>query len=158
MKVIFNKLDSLPQNKALLWPELQIGFEVATGQSIKDHLDDVQAASDELEAKGYARFEQLPTGMPRVVRGIHFDQWRNEMKPSAPSNQINISSLNAQNVQVGNENTMNVNITPEEFVDALNRIQQDPEKARSSLSQLNELVKKGLSFGETVAKFISLFG
>lgn len=95
--------------------------------------------------------------MPRIVKGINFDKWEASMNPESASNQINISSLNAQNVQVGKGNTMNVNVTPEEFLSALNTMQQDPEKAKSVLSELYGYVKNGLSFGETVAKFISLF-
>ncbi len=78
------------------------------------------------------------------------------MAPSNQGNNLNIGSLNAQNVQVGDRNTMNVNITPQEFIDALKRMQEDPEKAKSVLSQLNDFAKQGLSFGETVAKFIGL--
>ncbi len=156
-KILFTKLASLPDEKALLWPDLQIAFEQATGHSINGYLNDVQAVADELEEAGYARFDKLPNGMPRIVKGIDFDKWANAMDPSSSSSQINISSLNVQNMQVGDGNTMNVNITPEEFLNALNKMQKDPEKAPSLLSQLNEQVKKGLSFGETVVKFIALF-
>lgn len=156
-KILFTKLASLSDKKVLLWPDLQIAFEQATGHSINDYLDDVQATADELEVAGYVRFDQLPNGMPRIVKGIDFDKWADKMDPSSSSNQINISSLNVQNMQVGDGNTMNVNITPEEFLNALNKMQRNPEKTPSLLSQLNEQVKKGLTFGETVAKFIALF-
>ena len=59
-------------------------------------------------------------------------------------------------MQVGDQNTMNVNITPQEFIEALEKLQKDPEKAKSVLSQLNDFAKQGLSFGQTVAKFIGL--
>jgi len=59
--------------------------------------------------------------------------------------------------QVGDGNTMNVNITPEELVRALNQMQKDSEKAKSVLSELDKYVRKGLSLGQTIAKFIGLF-
>ncbi len=153
-KVIFNKLRELPPNKALLWLDFQVAFEVATGESLKNHLDVVQEVVDDLEQAGYARFEQLPNGMPRVNKGLDFDQWENSMRPKDSSRQLNIGSLKAQNVQVGDGNTMNVNITPDEFVNALSKMQKDPEKAKSVLSQLNDYAKQGLSLGQTIAKFI----
>jgi hypothetical protein len=51
---------------------------------------------------------------------------------------------------------MNANITPQEFIEALERMQEDPEKAKSVLSKLNDFAKQGLSLGQTVAKFIGL--
>lgn len=155
-KVIFNKLRELPTNKALLWPDLQVAFEVATGESLQNHLAIVQEVADELEQAGYARFEQLPSEMPRISKGLDFDQWESSMRPSDSSRQLNIGSLNAQNVQVGDGNTMNVNITPDEFVNALSKMQKNPEKAESVLSQLNDYAKQGLSLGQTIAKFIGL--
>lgn len=155
-KLIFNKLRDLPRNKALLWPDLQVAFDMATGESLNDHLETVQEVADELEKADYARFDKLPNGMPRITKGVDFDKWENKMAPSNSGGQLNIGSLSAQNVQLGDGNTMNVNITPQEFIDALERMQKDPEKAKSVLSQLNDLAKQGLSFGQTVAKFIGL--
>jgi hypothetical protein len=155
-KVLFKKLRELPSNKALLWPDFQVAFDVATGASLSDHLEEVQEVADTLEKSDYARFEQLPNGMPRITKGVDFDKWENEMAPTNPGSSLNIGSLNAQNVQVGDQNTMNVNITPQEFIEALEKLQKDPEKAKSVLSQLNDFAKQGLSFGQTVAKFIGL--
>ncbi len=158
-KVIFNKLRELPPNKALLWTDLQVAFDIATGKSIGNHLVEVQAVADELEGSDYAHFEELPNGMPRITKGVDFDKWEQRMNPGNSGNssrQLNIGSLNAQNVQVGDQNTMNVNITPEEFIDALERMQNEPEKAKSVLSQLNDFAKQGLSFGQTIAKFVGL--
>jgi len=146
----------LPSNKALLWPDLQVAFKVATGESLSNHQDVVNEVADDLEQAGYARFDQRPGGMPRIIKGIDFDKWESSMEPSNSSKQFNIGSLNAQNVQVGDQNTMNVNITPEEFIAALEKMQKDPEKAKSVLSRLNDFAKQGLSLGQTVVKLIGL--
>jgi len=155
-KILFNKLRELPSNKLLLWPDLQVAFKVATGKSLSDHLKEVQNVADELERADYARFEQAPNGMPRIMKGIDFDKWEDKMNPNNRGNNLNIESLNAHNVQVGDQNTMNVNVTPMEFIGALKKMQRDPEKAKSVISQLNDLAKQGLSFGQTIAKFIGL--
>jgi len=157
-KVVFMKLQPLPDNKNLLWADLQIAFERTTGQHINDHLDEIRAVAEELEEAEYARFSTLPNGMPRIVKGLNFDKWEDSMTPGTTSNHINISSLSGQNVQVGDGNTMNVNITPEEFLSALNKMHQNPEKAKTDLSKLHEYVKMGVSLGETITKFIAFFG
>jgi len=155
-KILFNKLRELPSNKVLLWPDLQVAFDVTTGKSLSGHLEEVQEVADELEKADYARFEQAPNGMPRIMKGVDFDKWKNKMNPNNQGSNLKIGALNAHNVQVGDKNTMNVNITPEEFIGALDKMQKDPEKAKSVLSQLNDFAKQGLSFGQTVAKFIGL--
>ena len=155
-KILFNKLRELSSNKVLLWPDLQVAFDVATGKSLNDHLEEMQEVADELEKADYARFEKAPNGMPRIMKGVDFDKWENKMSPINRGNNLNIGSLNARNVQVGDQNTMNVNITPEDFIGALKKMQNDPEKAKSVIFQLNDLAKQGLSFGHTVAKFIGL--
>ncbi len=156
-KVIFNKLRSLPDSKAVLWPDFQVAFDTATGQSLNDHLDDAQLVFDDLEAKQYARIEKLPNGMLRIIKGLHFDKWESEMNPKQDRN-INIGNVNAKNVQVGNENTMNINVTPEEFVDAISKLAENPEKSHSIIKEMTSYLKQGLSIGELVKKFIGLFG
>jgi hypothetical protein len=156
-KVLFKKLKSLPDNKNLSLTDLQSAFKQTTGHRINEHFDEFQAVTEELQRAEYARFSKLPNGSVRIVKGLDFDTWENSMTPGSTSNQFNISSLNAQNVQVGDGNTMNVNVTPEAFLSALNKMQQDPEKAESVLSKLYGYVNKGLSLTETVAKFIALF-
>ena len=156
-KVIYNKLRALPDNKALLWPDFQVAFDVATGQSLNDCLDEVQVAADELESAQFARFEKLPNGMLRILKGIDFDKWEASMNPKQES-QVNIGSVNAQNVQVGNENTINFNVTPEQFVEALNKMNKDSKKSKSVLKQLNSYVKKGVGMGELIKKLVTLIG
>ena len=155
-KVIFNELRDLPSNKVLLWPVLQVAFKGATGEYLNNHLDVVQEVADNLEQVGYARFKQLPNGTCRISKGVDFDQWENSMIPKDSSRQLSIGSLSAQNVQVGDGNTMNVKITPDEFVNALSKMQKNPEKAKSVLSQLSDYAKEGLSLGQTIATFIGL--
>lgn len=157
-KVIYNKLCTIPNNKVILWPDLQVAFDVATGKSLNDYLDEVDAVVEELEAAQFARFEQSPNKMIRVFKGVDFDKWSNSMKPSQNNSQININSLTAHNVQVGNENTMNINITPEQFVEALSALIKNQKKANSIIDELSSYLKKGVSLAEVIAKFVTLMG
>ena len=156
-KVIFKKLISLPDNKALLWPDFQVAFDVATGESLNDHLEEVQSVFDELESQQYVRLEKLPNGMLRIIKGVDFDKWESNMNPRQERN-INIGNVNAQNVQVGNENIMHINITPEEFINALDKLAKNPEKSKSVIEKMKQYLKQGLSIGELVKKFVALLG
>ncbi|TYB95221.1 MAG: hypothetical protein FXF54_04780 [Kosmotoga sp.] len=155
-KVLFNKLQELSPNKVLLWPDFQLAFEVKTGESLNDNFATVNEVMDELEKADYARLVRSQNRLPTITKGINFDEWEREMNPNNSGSYLNIGALNAQNMQVGNENIMNVNITPEEFIEALEKMQKKPEKASSVLSQLNFLAKQGLSVGQTIAEFIRL--
>ena len=50
-KVLHKILAPLSQNKALLWPEIQIGFDNLTGESINDHLDIVEKVINQVNEK-----------------------------------------------------------------------------------------------------------
>ena len=156
-KVIFKRLISLPDNKALLWPDFQVAFDVATGESLNDHLEEVQSVFDELESQQYVRLEKLPNGRLRIIKGIDFDKWESSMNPRQEGN-INIGNVNAQNVQVGKENIMHINITPEEFINALGKLAKNPEKSKSVIEKMNQYLKEGLGIGELVKKFVALLG
>ena len=70
---------------------------------------------------------------------------------------ISIGSLNAENVQLGNENIMNVNVTPDEFVALLTALTAKPEAEKTSIfSILTDLVKTGVSVGELLIKLKAL--
>ena len=121
-KILYKKLSSLPDSKVLLWPDFQASFNATTGQSINDHLEDTQEVLDELEASKYIRCEQLPNKMPKLIKGVNFDAWGQVMSPTQNNNPINIGAVNASNVQVGNQNSMVVNVTPDELVEALTKL------------------------------------
>lgn len=74
-KVIRLQLQDLPSNKALLWPQFEVAFDQMTGKHIRDCMEDMQAAVNELEAVGYVRFEMQPRRMPRILKGVEFDSW-----------------------------------------------------------------------------------
>ena len=154
-KVVFNKLKSIPDNKALLWPDFQVAFDETTGKSINNFSEEVLSVCNELEDNQFARLEKLPNGMPRIVKCIDFDIWESSMNSSKES-QINIDNFNAQNVQVGNENAMNINVTPEEFINALDKLLQNPKKSQSVLEKLSGYLKQGLGVGELAKKLVTL--
>ena len=158
-KVLHKILAPLSQNKALLWPEIQIGFDNLTGESINDHLDIVEKVINELNEKRILRFEMLPNGMPRMWKGINFDNLESAMSPRSSSSHISIGSLNAQNVQVGNENKMNISITAEQFANALSSLaDKPPAESKSIVEKVASFVATGATVAEAVAALVGLVG
>lgn len=158
-KVLHKILSPLSQNKALLWPEIQVGFDNLTGESINDHLVVVEKVINELNDNRVLRFEMLPNGMPRMWKGINFDNLESSMSPRSSSSHISIGSLNAQNVQVGNENNMNISITAEQFANALSSLaNKPPEESKSIVEKVASLVATGASVAEAVTALVGLVG
>ena len=159
-KVLYNRLNSLNDNKALLWSDFQISFDTITGKSINNYLDDVHKVLDELEASKYIRCEQMPNKAYRFVKGIDFEEWVKVMNPKQNNNPINIREFKAKNVQIGNQNSMVVNVTPDEFVAALTKLIENKSKKsqQSIIEKLSNYVKTGVSFGKLVAKLVALIG
>jgi hypothetical protein len=158
-KVLQKILAPLPHNKALLWPDIQVGFDNLTGESIRDHVAVVEKVINELDDKKVLRFEMAPNGMPRMWKGINFDNLESAMSPRSSNSHISIGSLNAQNIQVGNENNMNISITAEQFANALSSLaNKPPEETKSIVEKVSSFVATGATVAEAVAKLVGLAG
>lgn len=158
-KVLHKLLSPLSQNKALLWPDIQVGFNNLTGELIQDHLVVVEKVINELNDKRVFQFEIAPNGIPRMWKGINFDNLESVMNPRSSSSHINIGSLNAQNVQVGNENNMNISITAEQFANALSSLaDKPPAESKSIVEKVASFVATGATVAEAAAALVSLVG
>jgi len=158
-KVLHKILAPLPQNKALLWPDIQVGFQNLTGESISDHLVVAEKVINELHDKRILRFEMAKNGMPRMWKGINFDKFESATSSRSSNSHISIGSLNAQNVQVGNENNMSINITAEQFANALSSLaNKQPEEAKSIVEKISSFVATGATVAEAVTKLVGLAG
>lgn len=63
--------------------------------------------------------------------------------------QVNISNLHAENVQVGHQNKMNVNITPAEFIQILEKFNHQPKEKRASI--INQMIDFAKSSNSVVS-------
>ncbi len=81
---------------------------------------------------------------------------KNKMKADTmneSSNQINITELHADNVQVGSENIMNINLTPDEFISLMEKVSRKPEKEKTSIfDKLKSAAKSGASIMSIIGK------
>lgn len=157
-KTIFNELSKRTSNKHLHMFDLQVAFQTATGEKLGDFMEDLQSAVDELEQDDFARFEKLPNKTFRVVRGVDFDKWESEMRQGDQKSEINIDTLNADNVQVGDNNTLNINNSPDDLVAVLQLFIDKPEQGKSLLDKLKGYIAKGASLADSIRKLFELAG
>lgn len=156
-KFIYKILSPLPENKALLWPEIQVRFENLTGIPIKESLDIFENVINELNNEKVVRFEKAPNGMPIMRKGINFDVLASSMNPRSSNSHISIASLNAQNVQVGNENNMNISITAEQFANALSSLaNKPPAESKSIVEKVASCVATGATVAQAVSALVGL--
>lgn len=156
-KILYKILSPLSDNKALLWHDVQVRFDNLTGESINDHLDVLEKVISKLDEEKILRFELAPNGMPRMWKGINFDNLEASINPRSSNSHISIGSLSAKNVQVGNENSMNINITAEEFANALSSLASKPTEERKSIvEKISSLVGAGATVAGAVTALIGL--
>ena len=71
--------------------------------------------------------------------------------------QINISSLSANSVQVGNGNVMNISISAEKFASALSSLAEKPvEERKSIVEKITSAVAAGATVAEAVSTLVGL--
>ena len=112
---------------ALSIPDLQVNFQKISGESMRDYGDVVEKVVNEIVDKGFLNYERRGAGMPYLTEGLNFDQWEAKMNPQANNGGFSIGTLNASNVQVGNQNTMNAGVSVDQFVKALETFGGKPE-------------------------------
>ncbi|MEZ0330382.1 MAG: hypothetical protein ACAH07_02535, partial [Methylophilaceae bacterium] len=92
VKILFKKLNSLPEERLLPIHEVQGAFENATGESLKSYWNEFSDVISELSDKLYIQHKQRgPSGMPLFFKGLQFDAWMDEMmtKKESMSNTFN---------------------------------------------------------------------
>ena len=75
------------------------------------------------------------------------------MNPTQNNNPISIGTLNSQQTQVGNQNTINVNVTPQELLDMLTKLtEKKPEEQKTIIQKISQFVSDGTGLGEVLVK------
>ncbi|MGO4158703.1 hypothetical protein [Cupriavidus sp. YAF13] len=79
-KLLFNKLNALPDGRLLQIYEFTAAFRNATGESLASHQSDFNAVVEDLCAKLHMRHQRAGRhGMDLLCKGIEFDSWAEEM-------------------------------------------------------------------------------
>ena len=141
-KVLFQCLNRKGSGEILPFVDWQVAFLDATGERLQDHEQELNEIAEELESSKYARFENIGRGAFIVKKGVNFDEWESTMNSNKDAN-FNVSVEGGENIQIGYDNTQNINVTPQEFVDILNKLLEDPDQNKSILDKLNGMAEKG---------------
>ena len=123
----------------------------------------LEVALNQLEEEGIIKIDntRLPTDLKVCItkNGIEYLTKLNFEETNIKNNThtINIANLQASHVQVGNENIMNINLTPDEFLHLLKLLDaKSYDEKKSIFEKLSSLVKSGLSLGELLIKMKEL--
>lgn len=142
---------------AISIPELKAYFQIVSEENMNDYGEIAQKILNELIENKYLNCDERPNGMVYLTEGLNFDQWETIMNPQTSNGGISIGSVNANNVQVGNQNTMNTGVTAEQFIKALTAFstKTEPEK-KSIMDKVLSAVSAGADVAAAVAAFIAL--
>ncbi|WP_313146501.1 hypothetical protein [Stenotrophomonas sp.] len=108
-KTLFRELQRLPNDRNLLYSNLMVSFQNATGNSLREYAQDLVGIVNELEGKHYLRCVSNHNRPPHFCRGVDFDEWEIQMTGTQPqtSNTFTIhGSVGA--IQTGAHSTANV--------------------------------------------------
>ena len=149
-KLILDMFKSIPnlQENYCLSPRWQMSDSILHLNSVeKEALVD---AINELENDGILTISENRMGSNIAItkKGIEYITLNKleEEKMDSQNNNISIGTVNAENLQVGNDNQMNINLTPNEFIDLIEKITKKPEKEQKNIfNQLLTFTKNGLS-------------
>ncbi|TDR80673.1 hypothetical protein DFP86_104173 [Paludibacterium purpuratum] len=124
-KLIYRGLSERPRTQSLQYFELMHAFQTATGISLSQHAQELVAIIDQLQEKGYIRWENMGGKMPLIFQGIDFDEWTrkvNAEKDSAVSVTYNLfganNRVNNHSVDMST-NVVNENGDVQEYLTAL---------------------------------------
>lgn len=78
-KLIFRELSKRPSSKPLLYAELQLVFQNATGDSLSQYPENLLETVEHLQKLDYINWQKPGNRPPVIFQGIDFDTWSNEM-------------------------------------------------------------------------------
>ena len=142
---------------ALSYLELKANFQIVSNESMNDYSGEVEKVIKKIVDNRFLKCEERPNGMPYFTEGLNFDQWETKMNPQTNNGGFSIGTLNAGNVQVGNQNTMNNGVSADQFVKALETFNGKPEAEKKSImDKVLAVVSAGADVAAAVAAFVAL--
>lgn len=160
--MIYQELVTLPSNKFLLDSEMNSKIQSYFMNNLGDNSDSwfkyaTKVYKKLCENESIFAKNEFRSIYTTISRGINFDEWSNRMegKKNQPSN-INIGTVNAGNLQVGNNNSQNnsVSIKLSDLVDKVSK--SDDQDAKSKLREFLENSTVGSIVGAGVSSLLNL--
>lgn len=158
-KLIFSEFISLPSNKRLIKTDIDSKIMLFFINTLNDNSEKWKTFRDIvfnrlIENQYIAYKKEFHSIHITFSKGLCFDDWRKSMENKNSQGDINIGSINANNLQVGNQNEQNINITISELVEKV--AQTDDIEAKSKLKEILENSTVGSIIGAGVATLLAL--
>ncbi len=158
-KMIYKELCELPDNKSLLLIDLEVKANLYFIKSLGDVSDSYKVALNNvlgrLHNSEYILIKEKPSSSHCTIsKGLNFDKWSQSMNGNKNSGQINIGSVNAHNVQVGNENSQITNISLHDLVQKV--VESNDPKAKSLVKKMLENSTVGSIIGAGVSALFNI--
>lgn len=149
-KLLFQKLKDLPDNKFLLFTELQGLFLIKLGIIDFDIIaKEFEKVVNELKEKEYIVYDDFR--IPRFAKGINFDEWEKEM--SKKENNINIQNLHTTNAQIGNNNNFYTGLNADDFIKFLEAFEKEKDK-KGFIDKIKGMIASGADIVTIIGSFI----
>jgi len=149
-KLLFQKLKDLPDNKFLLFTNLQVSFQTKLGITDFDSIaKEFEEVVNELIEKEYIVYDNF--GILRFAKGINFDEWEKEM--SKKESNINIQNLHTINAQIGNNNNFYTGLNADDFIKFLEAFEKEKDK-KGFIDKIKEMIASGADIMTIIGSFI----
>ena len=158
-KIIYDELSKLPNNRSLLLADLigktQLYFIKSLGDSSDSYKEILNNILEELSNNEYILVKKEPFSVHETIsKGLNFDEWSQAMNVNQKNSSINIGSVNAHNIQLGNQNVQINDITIHELVRKVAK--SGDQEAKSLLKKLLENSTIGSIVGAGVSTFLNI--
>jgi len=160
-KITFSLMDSLIDGKMLVSVDLQVKIQVFFERTLSDTSnnwrDYTARVLNRLEDSGFLVIQQEFNSVYFTIsKGLDFEEWQNKIKGVEKMSEINIGTVNASNMQVGNGNTQEniTNISISELAEKISK--SGDEEAKSQLKSFLNNSTVGSLIGAGVSSLISI--
>lgn len=161
-EIIYKELVALPKNKFLLDADINFKIQSYFINSLGDNSNSWQNYANKVYKKlvnneSIFAKQEFPSIHIVFSPGINFDEWRNNMEGvKNQSSSINIGTVNANNLQVGNNNSQDnsINIKLSDLVDKISK--SNDQDAKSKLRNLLENSTVGSIIGAGASSLLGL--
>ncbi|MFA4717062.1 hypothetical protein [Vibrio vulnificus] len=160
-EIVYKAVSSLSDGRSLLLMDLNFKVQQFFERTLSDTSDKWQAYAhrvyNKLESNDYISAKQeFRSVHVTISRGLDFDEWEKNLKGTEKMNGINIGTVNASNLQVGNGNTQNntINISISELTEMVSK--SGDESAKEQLKSLLNNSTVGSLIGAGVSSLINM--
>lgn len=153
-KILFKKMQELPDERGLQIFEFVSAFNRASGETLDSYRTDLDDSINDLDQLKYIRYVHPGGRMGMFFKGLNFDKWSNEMTSKNNNDSANGNSpghnfnfyATVGSVQTGSNATANVvqtfaGIEKDKLIDALRELQNELVSAQMAESDRTDITE-----------------